>query len=76
MSSNEEIINVKLKKIQKIEEKKIKNQNICENIEEFSKLLKETAFEDFYEDIKQYTFKSSILSINLELATELFNLGL
>jgi hypothetical protein len=76
MSSNEEIINVKLKKIQKIEEKKIKNQNICENIEEFSKLLKETAFEDFYEDIKQYTFKSSILSINLELATELYNLGL
>jgi hypothetical protein len=76
MSLNEEIINVKLKKIQKIEEKKIKNQNICENIEEFSKLLKETAFEDFYEDIKQYTFKSSILSINLELATELYNLGL
>ena len=63
-----------LKKTEKPKEIKI-HKKIVEDVKEFEKLLKETNFEDYYEIIKPYTFKSTIISLKKEEIEDLFKFG-
>lgn len=70
----DEIKRVKLKQVEKPKEKK-HLKNLCQDESEFTKLLKEASFEDYYESIKKFTFKSAFFPISMGIAKEIVKQG-
>lgn len=64
--------NVSLKKVTTKEAPKIQHQ-ICANSEDYKRLMEETYMEEYWEEIKDYTFASEFLPLPRDYAQDLMN---
>ena len=58
--------NVKLKKVERKEETKVQLPTLCENEEDYFRLMEETYLEEYYNTIEEYTFQSSFAELEID----------